>query len=180
MPDKDIVVLGEFTGKSYTVTYKVEGEEYLVENVACGSEIVLPEEPMKEGYSFTGWVDMPEVMPAGNIVVEASFAINTYTITYLVDEKEYKVITLEYGAEVPSVATPTKRGYTFTGWNEVLETMPGEDVVIFGSFVLNNTAIDAVEAELEDAVVYDINGVRVEKITKAGVYIINGVKVLVK
>ena len=180
MPDKDIVVLGEFTGKDYTVTYKVEGEEYLVENVACGSEIVLPEEPIKEGYSFTGWVDMPEVMPAGNIVVEASFAINTYTITYLVDEKEYKVVTLEYGAEVPVIATPTKRGHTFTGWNEVLETMPGEDVVIFGSFVLSDTAIDEVEAELADAVVYDINGVRVEKITKAGIYIINGVKKVVK
>ena len=42
------------------------------------------------------------------------------------------------------------------------------------------TAIDAVDAEAENAVIYDLTGRRVEKITKAGVYVINGVKKVVK
>ena len=42
------------------------------------------------------------------------------------------------------------------------------------------TAIDAVNAEAENAVIYDLTGRRVEKITKAGVYVINGVKKVVK
>ena len=42
------------------------------------------------------------------------------------------------------------------------------------------TAIDAVDAEAENAVIYDLTGRRIEKITKAGIYVINGVKKVVK
>ena len=42
------------------------------------------------------------------------------------------------------------------------------------------TSIDGVEAEAENAEIYDLTGRRVEKITNAGIYIINGKKVLVK
>ncbi len=42
------------------------------------------------------------------------------------------------------------------------------------------TAIDSVNAEAENAVIYDLTGRRVEKITKAGIYVINGVKKVVK
>lgn len=44
----------------------------------------------------------------------------------------------------------------------------------------SENAIDDVEAEAEAAAIYDITGRRVEKITAAGIYIINGKKVLVK
>ena len=44
----------------------------------------------------------------------------------------------------------------------------------------NTTAIEAVDAEAENAEIYDITGRRVNEITKAGVYIVNGKKVLVK
>ncbi|MBQ2285539.1 MAG: hypothetical protein II244_07735, partial [Clostridia bacterium] len=42
------------------------------------------------------------------------------------------------------------------------------------------TAIDEVETEAAETVIYDLTGRRVNEITKAGVYIINGHKVLVK
>jgi hypothetical protein len=41
-----------------------------------------------------------------------------------------------------------------------------------------DTAIDGVEAETENAVIYDLTGRRVEEITKGGIYIINGKKVI--
>ena len=40
--------------------------------------------------------------------------------------------------------------------------------------------IDSVDAEAENAVIYDLTGRKIEKITKAGIYIINGVKKVVK
>ena len=43
-----------------------------------------------------------------------------------------------------------------------------------------DTAIDGVEAEVENDVIYDLTGRRVNEITKAGIYIVNGKKVLVK
>ena len=42
------------------------------------------------------------------------------------------------------------------------------------------TAIDSVNAQAESAEIYDLTGRRVEKITKAGIYVINGVKKVVK
>lgn len=46
--------------------------------------------------------------------------------------------------------------------------------------VTGETAIEGVDAEAENAVIYDLTGRRVEKITNAGIYIINGKKVVVK
>ena len=43
-----------------------------------------------------------------------------------------------------------------------------------------DTAIDAVEAEAENAEIYDLTGRRVKEITKGGIYIINGKKTMVK
>jgi hypothetical protein len=42
------------------------------------------------------------------------------------------------------------------------------------------TAIEDVEAEAEGTVIYDLTGRRVNEITKAGIYIVNGVKKVIK
>ena len=102
-----------------------------------------------------------------------------YTVKYIVDGEEYKVETVALGAEIPAVDTPTKEGYTFSGWSEIPATMPAKDITITGSFVLDNTtAIDRVEGDGE-RVIYDLNGRKVENPSK-GIYIVNGKKVLVK
>ena len=46
--------------------------------------------------------------------------------------------------------------------------------------VMAETAIEGVDAEAENAVIYDLTGRRIEKITNAGIYIVNGNKILVK
>ncbi|MBO7230184.1 MAG: hypothetical protein J6V20_02095 [Bacteroidaceae bacterium] len=55
-----------------------------------------------------------------------------------------------------------------------------ETIVTMYDSALTTTAIESVVAEAENNVIYDITGRRVEKITNAGIYIINGNKVLVK
>lgn len=55
-----------------------------------------------------------------------------------------------------------------------------ETVVTMYDSALTTTAIESVVAEAENNVIYDITGRRVEKITNAGIYIVNGNKVLVK
>lgn len=60
------------------------------------------------------------------------------------------------------------------------------DYYAFGSiedtytFDKNTTAIEDVEAEAENAEIYDLTGRRVNEITKAGIYIVNGVKRVIK
>lgn len=43
-----------------------------------------------------------------------------------------------------------------------------------------DTAVEGIEAEAENAEIYDLTGRRVEKITNAGIYIVNGVKKVIK
>lgn len=60
----------------------------------------------------------------------------TYTLTYKVDGEVYKTSFLEEGIAIPTVAEPTKEGYTFGGWSEIPETMPDHDVEVTGTFYL--------------------------------------------
>ena len=48
------------------------------------------------------------------------------------------------------------------------------------TWTIADTAIDGIEAENGEEVIYDLTGRRVENITDAGIYIVNGKKVLVK
>ena len=48
------------------------------------------------------------------------------------------------------------------------------------TWTIGDTAIEGVEAENGEKVIYDLTGRRIENITNAGIYIVNGKKVLVK
>ena len=137
MPATDVVVMGTFTINSYTLTYMVDGEEYKTSTLVYGSEIIPEEEPNKEGYTFSGWSEIPENMPAGDVVVTGSFIPNSYTLSYVVDGEEYKTASVTYGTAITPEAEPTKEGYTFSGWSEIPNTMPAEDVTVTGSFTIN-------------------------------------------
>jgi uncharacterized repeat protein (TIGR02543 family) len=118
----------------FTLTYIVDGEEYNTLEVEEGASIPKLAEPTKEGYTFSGWSEIPETMPAEDITVTGSFIINKYTLTYIVDGEIYKTYEVEYGANITPEADPEKEGYTFDGWNEIPATMPANDVTITGSF----------------------------------------------
>ena len=48
------------------------------------------------------------------------------------------------------------------------------------TWTISDTAVESIEAETENAEIYDITGRRVDNITKAGIYIVGGKKILVK
>jgi hypothetical protein len=86
------------------------------------------------GYTFSGWSEAPETMPANDIVIEGTFSVNSYTITFVVDGEVYKSMDVEYGAGTPTIEQPVKDGRKFSGWSEIPSTMPAQDVVVEGRF----------------------------------------------
>ena len=176
MPAGNVEVNALFTVNSYTVTFKVNGKLYHKATVDYGNEIELPEEPVKEGYSFAGWEGLPDVMPANNVTVNAAFEINSYTVTFMIGEEVYAVIYVEYGGKIELPEEPLMDGCTFDGWVGIPATMPAENIVVTGSFTQVETGIATVE-EQGTAVIYDLSGRRVTHPTK-GIYIINGKKVV--
>ena len=182
MPERDIIIEGRFTVNYYTVTYLVDGEVFATDSVAYGSEITLIEEPAKEGYTFSGWSEVPETMPAEDITVEGTFEVNTYVITYLVDGEVFATDSVAYGSEIALIEEPTKEGYIFSGWSEVPDTMPAEDITVEGTFTKTETSIEDVEIKKENFEIYNLKGERIINIKELpkGIYIINGKKILVK
>ena len=160
----------------------VDGEVYETMTVNYGSTIEPIAEPTKEGHTFSGWSEIPATMPANDVVVEGSFSINSYTITFMIDGEVYETMTVEYGAEIELPTPPEKEGYIFTGWIGVPATMPAEDIVIEGRFEIDTTGINAVILDLEKNEVYNLKGQRItesENLTRC-IYIVNGKKVYIK
>ena len=118
----------------YTITFDTNGgSEIAPITQDYGTEITAPDNPTRKGYTFKGWdKEIPETMPAENITVKAQWGINQYTITFDTNGgSEIAPITQDYGTEITAPDNPTRKGYTFKGWDkEIPETMPAENITI--------------------------------------------------
>ena len=122
----------------YTVTYMVDGKVYKTAQLKAGETISPEQAPVKEGYTFSGWSNVPATMPAKDVTITGSFSINSYKLTYVVDGVTYKTTTVNFGTSLTAEQAPVKEGYTFSGWSEVPATMPAKDVTITGTFSINS------------------------------------------
>ena len=136
MPAKDVTVNGSFTVNTYTVTYMVDGELYKTESYAYGS-VITAETLTKEGYTFSGWSEVPETMPAHDITIEGYYIVNSYNVVFIVDGEVIYSENLPYGSEIVVPEVPEREGYTFNGWNELLATVPAHDVTFEGTYTVN-------------------------------------------
>ena len=127
--------------KKYNAIYMVDGIEYAKYSVEIFSEIPVPETPFKEGYTFYGWSDAPATMPAEDVTINGTYAVNYYNVTYVVDGKIFATDSSAYGSGIKLIAAPEKEGYTFSGWGDAPATMPANDIVISGSFEINTYVV---------------------------------------
>ena len=181
MPSEDIIIYGSYKVNNYKLIYIIDNAVYSTSDVKYGSTIEPIDEPQKEGHSFNGWVGLPNTMPAEDVVVIGTFSVNSYTVTFMIDGEIYETATVEYGTEIEVPTVPEKEGYAFSGWINVPETMPANEIVVEGSYIAN-TAIGQIYLDLEKNEVYNLKGLRItetEKFTR-GIYVVNGKKIFVK
>ena len=141
MPANDVTMTAGWTANIYTVTFMVDGSEYTTVNTAFGESIDLPAAPQKTGYTFGGWSNLPAMMPANDVTVNAIFTVNTYNAAFKVDGTVYANVPTVYGAEIAVPGAPPKTGYTFLGWLNVPATMPANDIEIDASFSVNSYTV---------------------------------------
>ena len=134
MPAENITVKAQWEINQYTITFDTNGgSEIAPITQDYGTEITAPDNPTRKGYTFKGWdKEIPETMPAENITVKAQWEINQYTITFDTNGgSEIAPITQDYGTEITAPDNPTRKGYTFKGWDkEIPKTMPAENITI--------------------------------------------------
>jgi hypothetical protein len=171
------------TPASYVITYLIDGEQFFVETLTRGSAITLPEVPAKEGYTFSGWGEVPETMPAKDVTLTAQFSVNEYTLTYVLDGAVYATFQVPYGTAIVPLEVELDATREFNGWTNLPEIMPAHDVTVTGTTTLTNIA--GVLPETTQVDIYDIHGKRIatqvtlqwmKQHLQSGVYVVNGKK----
>ena len=145
MPAGNITVKAQWEINQYTIAFDTNGgSEIAPITQDYGTEITAPDNPTRKGYTFKGWdKEIPETMPAGNITVKAQWEINQYTIAFDTNGgSEIAPITQDYGTEITAPDNPTRKGYTFKGWDkEIPETMPAENITVKAQWEINQYTI---------------------------------------
>ena len=145
MPAENITVKAQWEINQYTITFDTNGgSEIAPITQDYGTEITAPDNPTRKGYTFKGWnKEIPKTMPAENITVKAQWEINQYTITFDTNGgSEIAPITQDYGTEITAPDNPTRKGYTFKGWDkEIPETMPAENITVKAQWEINQYTI---------------------------------------
>ena len=145
MPAENMTVKAQWKINQYTITFDTNGgSEIAPITQDYGTEITAPDNPTRKGYTFKGWdKEIPETMPAENITVKAQWEINQYTITFDTNGgSEIAPITQDYGTEITAPDNPTRKGYTFKGWDkEIPETMPAENITVKAQWEINQYTI---------------------------------------
>ena len=145
MPAENITVTAQWEINRYTITFDTAGgSEIAPITQDYGTNITAPANPTRKGYTFKGWdKEIPETMPAGNITVKAQWEINQYTIAFDTNGgSEIAPITQDYGTAITAPADPTRKGYTFKGWDkEIPKTMPAENITVKAQWEINQYTI---------------------------------------
>ena len=140
MPANDIIIIGVFNINRYMLTYLVDGIEYKTIEMEYNTTVIPEEEPTKEGYSFSGWSEIPETMPDHDVTLTGTFTVNKYTITYTVDNEVYMTDEVDYGSTIMPPSLPIREGYDFT-WSEYPTAMPANNITIYGTYTTGVWAI---------------------------------------
>ena len=144
----DITLTANWTGNPYTVKFNANGGDGTMDDqtFTYGTPQALTANAFsKAEHSFEGWAEteggevkytdgysVSNLAESGTVNLYAVWKINQYTITF--DTKggsAVNPITQDYGTAVTTPVNPTKKGYTFNGWNPSIPgTMPAENIVL--------------------------------------------------
>jgi len=127
---EDITLYAKWQTINYSISYDLDGgsvtgnpSTYTIES----TDITL-KNPIKEGYTFLGWLETGITTPRLNVVItkgtigdktyKATWTLTTYTITYnaeggILDGENQ---TTSNNGMIGLMPTPSKSGYTFLGW----------------------------------------------------------------
>ncbi len=131
----DITIVAQFEGKPYYIYYYVNGELYFTQKVLFNEKVPEIDVPSYDEDSvFSGWSEIPSVMPAKNIIVSATIT-RYYKIEFVIDGNVYHTDKVLEGQiiELPQIPEYNTLKYNFA-WENVPNVMPSNDLVVNGKY----------------------------------------------
>lgn len=131
---------------TYNATFYVDGEEYRVVPTKVGEQIVAPEAPSKQGYTFTGWTPEVGTMGIEDISFNAQFSAGevSYKVeTYVMDVNgaygaaDVKVVPATTGAAV-SVDPEAREGFTVAADSVLSGTVAADGSLVLKVYYSRN------------------------------------------
>ena len=142
----------------YTLYYYVDGEVYKTYKIEEGTSITPEVDPIKDGYTFSGWSDIPGTMPAHDVTVTGTFTklllgkCTTPTIN-IVDGK------LHFDCDTPDVTY----NYNIITLDDT--SGKGNDIILTNTYKITVYATkdgyessDVATKEIKFATGFDLNG----------------------
>lgn len=154
----DITVNAVYTAKTYTVTFTAEDADTAYSKsfeAAYGETVTAPDVPAKTGYTGKWYIGDEEFTSAyvitSNITVTAKYTVNTYTVTFVVDNEVLTSVKAEYNTSIKEYvpAVPEKEGYRDGRW--CLETDAEFDPAML---ITEDITVTAVYTPMEFTVTY--------------------------
>jgi len=132
----NLTVNAQYTAQSYTVTFNLDnkgtrtGGGALVQTIAHGAAATAPTVAAGTGWVFTGW-DKAFNNITGNLTVNAQYTVQTYTVTFNLDNKGTRtgggalIQTIAHGAAATAPTVAASTGWVFTGWDKAFNNITG-------------------------------------------------------
>ncbi len=172
MPAEDMMLSATWTPIQYSITFNTNGGSS-TSNVTqnYGSEVTLPEDPTKEGYTFDGWYQDPELQDpftsesslSSNMTLYAKWVANIYTIQFT--NYDGSIIQTEnyiFGQDTSDLLfplIPQRDGYEFIGWDTTVpSTMPSTNLVLNAMYLdIEAPTISFSDINVEDIIYHQVN-----------------------
>lgn len=136
MPAGNVSVTANAAPNIHTLNFVLDGETVSSNNsVPYGAEVsdYAPVVAEKNGYTFSGWANMPDTMPDHDLTLMGTYNANPYTMTFISDGTTVKSAIIKYGEPISSVVPSiNKPGYAFEGWYTSSEG--GNQVSLSGTY----------------------------------------------
>ena len=154
---KDLQLYAQYQIKTFAVIFRdYDGREIERQTVGYGSSAEAPSVPTRTGYDFNGWdIEFDEV--SEDLIITATYKIQTFTVTFMADGKVVATQLIEYGKAINYI-TATKAGHVFKYWyltDENKEYVKTEsvtyDLTLYAKFEpYNDTSVYTVEYKFDD------------------------------
>lgn len=124
----DMTLYAHWTRIKYTISFDAnyEGGKVIEKEEEYGNKYILPDEPSRKGYTFSGWwtdastgseitsettVDVTE-----DVTLYAHWTANTYTLTFVTVGDAVESVDVTYDGTYETLPDATRYGYNFDGW----------------------------------------------------------------
>ena len=152
----------KFSINQYTIVFNANGGSTIAPITQdYNTTVVKPADPTKDGYTFGGWFTDNgtftneytfTTMPVDGVELYAKWNIETYTITYHLDDGTNGNNPTNYTINTNDITLEdaTKEGYTFEGWYteqsytnkiEIIDTSALQDYNLYAKFTINQYTI---------------------------------------